>query len=193
MHLKLLLFSNMISHNHLATADWIQIGILVVAVVALIAPLYYQLYSKRQEKTAVRAALLQEMLANMHGLFNEGIERPFLFKVFESFLERLSTKIKNESEFQRLISLYTELMDYRAVTDKYWPPRKDSLLGVDILVTQKQVQTINRFLQYFGEKLLNDKFQMAILEKSRQDAQELRNSKQEEWHKILKNNIKKII
>jgi len=175
-----------------STSDLIQIGILLVAFAALTWQLSYQLWNKRQEKIAIRKALLQEMLANMDSLFNGGIERPFLSKVFEGFLERLSSKIKDESKFQELISLYVDLMDYRAVTDRFWPPTKRYPDG-GVQCTQKQLMTINKFLQYFGEDKVEEDYDMKMLEKSRGKAQEVRNGKQELWHKKLQANIRLII
>jgi len=181
------------ARNIITVADWIQISILFVAAAAVIVPLYYRLREKEQERVAVRGALLQEMLANLHGLFNEGIERPFLFKVFEGFIEKLSSKIKDESEFQKLISLYTDLMDYRAVTDQFWPPSKTGYPDAHILCTQKQVQTINKFLAYFGEPKVDDAFDLDSLKKSREKARGVRDKKQKKWHQTLEDNIKSII
>lgn len=179
----------------IGVADWVQVTIALIAALAIIIPLVKSWYSSFKEKEAVRSALVQEMLANMHSLFNEGIERPFLFKVFESFLSQLSSKVKDESEFQKLISLYTDLMDFRAVTDMYWPAlNKQNSDEIHLICTEKQVVTINKFLQYFGEKtVVLDPRDLEKLETARDKARLLRNKSQKKWHSMLVDNVDKII
>lgn len=166
---------------------------LIIAIAAIFAPIIYQVWTKYQEKEALKGALLQEMLSNMDGLFNGGIERPFLFKVFEVFIEKLGNKVKDDSEFQKIISLYIDLKDYRAVTSRFWPPKNNKDTVAHLQSTQKQIQTINKYLQYFNEEKVTDEYDMQVLEKSREKAQEVRNNSQQKWHARLKENINKVL
>lgn len=179
-------------------ADWIQIGILLAAFLAILTPQLIVWYRRSKEEETLRAALLQELLANMDSLFNGGIERPFIYGVFETILSSPGAKLKDsnaESKFQEIVSLYIELKDFREITDRYWPPsRSGYMVESEVLCTRKQVETINAFLRYFGEEevILSDK-KLAILKASRESAQLLRNTKQADWHSTLKLNISDII
>lgn len=195
---------NIIEYKPLTPADLIQIGILFAAFLAILVPHIFLSMSVRNEKSALKGALLQEMLANIDSLFNGGIERPFLYINFEKFVSKLSSKIEDESEFQRIMWLYIELKDYRAITDRYWPPSRSGYDAdqMTIDVTTKQLKTINSFLDYFGEdsvELFADTLGktkgqvIKSLEGSRRKARNLRNIEQEKWHLLLATNINKII
>jgi hypothetical protein len=192
MHL-LILFAHRYHSESISQSESTAILALIISIVAILVPVVYHWWNKIQEKRAIKAALLQEMLINIDSLFNGGIERPFLYKTFEVFLEKLSSQIKNPSRFQELISLYMDLKDYRAVTNRFWPPKDVDDITAHLESTQKQVQTINKFLRYFGEKSVKVEYDMKLLVGSREQAQKIRNKQQEGWHEALQENIRSIV
>lgn len=174
---------------------WIAFGSVITAFA-----LFYTISKNRRDRRAqvknIKQALKLELTTNIEMLFSGEVERPPLFDVIHLVRTQYIQDIKDQKTLSKIQRLYINLGYYQTFVKKVYLNFKDS--GPP--TTEKQLQTCNSFLEYFGDNPVEyDKAERIDWNQKhpgkeyndfrRDEAIKIKNRKFESWDKKIQSDI----
>ena len=189
-HLYYPIPSTNFSFYHLLISDtfWIAIGSIVAFLVLMYAILKDR-FDKYESVGNIKKALYFELLTNISLLFSGEVEREPIFDVIKIVRTKFAKHIKNQELFLQFQKLYAELDYYQIIINQYWLRLDQRHPG---MVETKQLSTINKFIEFFGEQGIQRDTLNETSAQARKRAIDLKDKKIDEWKIILKQNIDKL-
>jgi hypothetical protein len=185
--------------NHWLIQDkfWIALGSLVTA-----SALVYTITKDRRNHSKniynLRKSLEIELVTNIDSIFSGGVDRPLLLDSIRTLRRSYIGDVKDREVLGELQRLYIELEHYQNFVKKFY--LTDS--GIDRrFVTEKQLQTENVFLKYFGHKeikynlgkLQHPDIGNGYIEMERNKAVKVKERNLDKWFEIIKDKVSKLI
>lgn len=127
---------------------WVAFGAVITGL-ALTYTILINRLNKKIEIRNIKKALVFEIMTNIRTLFCGEVERPSLFDVITLIRTKYAQEITNQNIFWKIQKLYIELEYYRTFVNNVY--LKAHIPDGGVYVTEKQLQTCNIFLEYFGE------------------------------------------
>lgn len=168
---------------------WVAVGAIATAA-ALVYTLFFQGWLERRSTIKnLKKALYFELLTNIEMLFTGEVERRPLFDVITLIRKDVARYISDQEGFFNIQKLYAELDYYQTFVQKVY--LNPAFAASGRYTTEKQISTMNKFLEYFGVPTLIY-YEYDNRDQKRDEGIVLMQENIEEWKKILKIRIDRL-
>ena len=165
---------------------WVAFGAIVTALALVYTIFLAGWHAKRKALKIIKKALYFELLTNIDSLFTGEVERRPLFDAVNSIRKNFIADVKDQATFAQIQRLYSELDYYKTVVDNvYLNPYVENNGN---LVTEKQLSTMNKFLEFFGQRSYSGSQPQSL----RNDAIKVKEDNIAQWAITLKTKIDKL-
>jgi hypothetical protein len=180
----------LIPHFLKSEVFWIAFGSMITAG-ALFYTILKNRYDKNQSIKNIKEALYFEILTNVNLLFSKEVERGHLSDVIVMVRNDYIKNVSDQAILFDIQKLYLELDYYKSIINQYWLKLELNDRNPGEIVQEKQLQTMNSFIKFFGYQ--------EVFKKDNESGDDVRNRAIneknecfEEWKAILKRKIDEI-
>lgn len=126
---------------------WVAIGSVATAI-ALIYAILKNKFDQKQSIKNIKHAMYFELITNIKMLFSGEVERRPLFDINQLLRKDFIRYISDQELFSKFQTLYSELDYYQTFVQNVY--LNSNIPNSGTVVTEKQLSTMNKFLDYFG-------------------------------------------